>query len=345
MGTSKTQPASWMLNAGNEKTNGDVIATSRGWERQLPNGKTELLLCMKGLATSIVQSLIESVTFQRKRNLSLAAGDKMTVKVNFTEKVYVSNGQIKTATVNVAGVGYLASQDGAAVTIQASGGGGVQAVGTLAIDSSAGIIGGVTITSAGSGYTTAADNGAAVTFSAPHAHGGTQATGTLIVTGDAVVGVTMTNRGAGYDGTETITIPAPTGGGTTATMTIALGGTVSGIDFTNRGTLYAGTETITAPAPGGALPKTTVTFNKTIGANNAPTVTFKENGVTKTATFNRALSDDNTLVFEFTVTALGAINTFTTSLTGSAEIIDVDNNNASQAFPAGFSAPTMTVVA
>lgn len=92
MGLSKTEPSDSMVKGGNEKTNNEVFATERGWERDLGNGQTELLHACSGLATEMTGPKIVGITFQRKRNLSIANSDVMTIKVNFTEAIVVAVG-------------------------------------------------------------------------------------------------------------------------------------------------------------------------------------------------------------------------------------------------------------
>lgn len=92
MGLDKTAPSASMLAGGNGKTNTDVVATARGWERDLGNGQRELLHACTGLVDDNVAPGMSGVTFQRKRNLSIANGDEIIIKANFVEDVTVAAG-------------------------------------------------------------------------------------------------------------------------------------------------------------------------------------------------------------------------------------------------------------
>lgn len=96
---------------------------------------------------------------------------------------------------------------------------------------------------------------------------------------------------------------------------------------------------------GGDLMLMKVNYVEDVTVVGAPTIGFNENGVPQVAVYDPAQSDNNTLVFEYTPTIEGPIDTFATALGGGSTITDDDGNTANQSFPAGFAAPAMTVVA
>ena len=90
MGLDLTKPSKSMLNGGNDLTK--VFATERGWERQLADGTTELLHACKGLDVQLTTPGIVGITLQRKRNLSIANADVLSIKVSFAEAVTLVSG-------------------------------------------------------------------------------------------------------------------------------------------------------------------------------------------------------------------------------------------------------------
>lgn len=91
MGTSNTVPSKWMIRQASQNPDHNVVGTDRGWE--LDKGvyePPELLQAMKGVV--ITMPTITSITFQQKRNLSLAKGDLLVIKANFVEDVTLVSG-------------------------------------------------------------------------------------------------------------------------------------------------------------------------------------------------------------------------------------------------------------
>jgi len=139
------------------------------------------------------------------------------------------------------GTGYTTADDhGIAVTFTAPFDGGVTAEGTLKVESD--VVVGIDITNVGSGYR----NPPEVTIPAPVTTQGTIADIDVTYANESVDSFTINSGGSGYDGTENITIEAPTKVNSTATVNVTTDGdAIDTISITSGGYGYDGNESIT----------------------------------------------------------------------------------------------------
>ncbi len=139
------------------------------------------------------------------------------------------------------GSGYTTADDhGAVVTFTAPFDGGVTATGTLIVE--ADVVTGVDITESGYGYR----NPPEVTILPPVTSQGDQATATLTFVDEGLDAFTVVDGGTGYDGTESITIDAPTKTNIQALVTVTTDGdAIDNISIAEPGYGYDGTEVIT----------------------------------------------------------------------------------------------------
>jgi len=140
-----------------------------------------------------------------------------------------------------AGSGYTTADDhGRDVVFTAPFDGGVNATGTLRVE--ADVVTGVDITLAGSGYR----NPPEVTIPAPMTSQGTNADISVSYVNESVDSYTIVDGGTGYDGTEGISVEAPSNANINATLSVTTDGDgIDSITITDAGYGYDGTEVIT----------------------------------------------------------------------------------------------------
>jgi hypothetical protein len=152
----------------------------------------------------------------------------------------------------------------------------------------------ISLVSGGDGYYEGAPD---VTISAPIGSlSDFQASAAATLTDGIVTSVSVTNSGQFYDGTEDITIDAPTSATARARMDVNGTGVVSGITILDAGNGYRFAPTLTIPAPANNVVKATVAK---ITANTSESGSY-------TLELNNLAANTNTLQFSNSQILIGA---------------------------------------
>jgi hypothetical protein len=96
MGTSKTQPAEWMLNDGTGKST--IFGDERGWVRKMADGQEVVLHCMKDVnyTPPTTSPHIVSVTNPAAGDYSISANEIIRFSVYFDEDITVTGNPVVT---------------------------------------------------------------------------------------------------------------------------------------------------------------------------------------------------------------------------------------------------------
>ena len=232
------------------------------------------------------------------------------------------------------GSGYTNADVGATVVITAPyDTGGIPAEATIGtVDAVTGKVLTVNLTTKGKGYR----NPPKVTIPAPTASVGTQAQLSLTFANEGVSGVTIVDGGSGYDGSETITVDAPTKANSTATINIDSvggGGDITGITLVDGGYGYNDGDTINI-----------------VGGNNDATVDITvTDGVITAVVLNAAGSGyatgNNVALTAPANTVSTATVTYTVDGSGTIDSVTVTNNGYGYAGSEGITVDPPAVIA
>lgn len=198
MGTSKTSPNDWLGRDGNGKTTANnVFAGPMGWYIKHPNGQVELLQAMSGAAEVPPNSAdVYQAVNPVDGDYSVGAGDTLIFVINWSEPVIITG--TPQISFNENGVAQTADYVAASST-------STQSVFEFDVTTPGAIDTVVTTIGLNGGTIVGADK--------------TPASVSMTFTNDTVASMGVVNGGSDFDGTETITIDAPSKVNSTATIT------------------------------------------------------------------------------------------------------------------------------
>ena len=210
-----------------------------------------------------------------------------------TANSYVTDGVVTEIQVIDQGQFYI-SPPGATVTVALPPDGNTSNRATATATIANGRVTSISVTSGGDGYYEGAPD---VTISAPNSTSASfQASATAVLTDGVVTSVTINDGGEFYDGTEDITVDAPTAGTARARMDVNANGSVSTVTILDAGNGYRSVPSLTIPDPANNVVKATVAK---ITANTSESGSY-------TLELNNLAANTNTLQFSNGQILIGA---------------------------------------